>query len=45
MPFAFLVDAVHQSAEHTSALPLVFGFCWMKSGVAACVQSISEKHH
>ena len=24
---------------------IVFGFCWMKSGVAACVQSISEKHH
>ena len=21
---------------------IVFGFCWMKSGVAACVQSISE---
>ena len=21
---------------------MVFGFCWMKSGVAACVQSISE---
>ena len=24
---------------------MVFGFCWMKSGVAACVQSTSEKHH